>query len=557
MKPVDALLHILAEEGVRRIFGNPGTTELPLTDRLAEASDMDYLLGVHELAVVAMADGYARMTGRPSFVNLHVAAGTANGALGMLNASRSRTPMVLVAGQQDRRHLIQDPMLSGDTVGIASAVAKQAFDVQHAADLPVLLRRAFTLATTPPQGPVFLSVPMDLLAEDTDVPVPGRSTIAPPGPATGIAEAARLLTAARSPAIIAGDGVGRDGAVRELTELAEALGATVYPQPMHDGVNFPGTHPLLAPMPAPRNAAIRAALTGRDTVFVVGTHAFMPHHYTPGPAIPEGVTVLQLDTDPTEIGRNFAVRAGLVGAIAPTLAALTAALGPFPDRAERTAATGARIAAERAAVDAEALAAYGGSPLHPLAAAHAIAAGLPPGAVVVDEAITVGVHLRKVFRPDRPRSFVHTIGGGLGWGIGAAIGTRLGAPERPVVAVLGDGSAMFGLQGLWSAARYQVPVLFTVMNNGEYRTLKDTLDNERSRSTRLGRYVGLDLHPPDLDWRSAAAFFGVRAVRAQDAGDLREIVASAAELDAPLLVDVPVHAHETYVSREDPPTIKR
>jgi benzoylformate decarboxylase len=512
---------------------------------------VDYLLAAHELAAVAIADGYARMTRRPSFVNLHVAAGTANGAIGMLNASRSRTPMVLLAGQQDRRHLIQDPMLSGDLVGIASAVAKQVFDVQHAADLPVALRRAFALATTPPEGPVFLSVPMDLLAEDTDVPVPGRSTIARPGPASGIAEAARLLAAARNPAIVAGDGVGRDDAVRELTELAEALGATVYPQPMHDCVNFPGTHHLLAPMPAPRNAAIRAALAPHDIVFVVGTHAFMPHHYTPGPAIPEGATVLQLDTNPTEIGRNFAVRAGLVGAIAPTLAALTAALGPVPGAAERGGATGARTTADRAAVDAEALAAYRGSPLHPLAAAHAIVTGLPDGAVVVDEAITVGIQLRRVFRPDRPRSFVHTIGGGLGWGIGAAIGTRLGAPDRPVVAVLGDGSAMFGLQGLWSAARYRVPVLFAVMNNGEYRTLKDTLDNEKSRSTRLGRYVGLDLNPPALDWPAAARFFGIRAVRAETAGDLREIVATAADLDEPLLVDVPVLSHGI------PPTIER
>jgi benzoylformate decarboxylase len=194
-------------------------------------------------------------------------------------------------------------------------------------------------------------------------------------------------------------------------------------------------------------------------------------------------------------------------------------------------------------VDADALGRYGSAPLDPRAAAHAIAAGLPPGAVLVEEAITVGMQLRRVLRQDLPGSYVHTVGGGLGWGIGAAVGTRLGRPDRPVVAVLGDGCAMFGLQGLWSAAHYRVPVLFLVMNNGEYRTLKDTLDAAGSRSTAAGRYVGLDLAPPALDWSAAARLFGVRGLRVDNAAQLRDVVAGAAALDGPLLVDVPVRNH--------------
>src|SRR6185295_8212343 len=165
MTPIEALLFVLRSEGIDRVFGNPGTTELPFLDAL----DLPYVLGLHEGSVVAMADGYARATRRTAFVSLHVAAGLANGLIGLLNARRSRVPLVVTAGQQDRRHLLADPMLSGDLVGLARAATKSAVEVQHARDLPLLLRRAFAEAVRPPAGPVFLSIPMDLLDEETDV----------------------------------------------------------------------------------------------------------------------------------------------------------------------------------------------------------------------------------------------------------------------------------------------------------------------------------------------------------------------------------------------------
>jgi benzoylformate decarboxylase len=523
MNPMDAMLEVLRTEGVDKIFGNPGTTELPLIDALAKATDFEYVLAVQEHSAVAMADGYARATRRTAFVNLHVAAGLANGLIGMLNAKRSRTPMVVTAGQQDRRHLVEDPMLAGDLVGLAAAASKSAIEVHHARDLLVVLRRAFTLAAQPPAGPVFVSIPMDLLAEDVDVPVPARSPLAPLGPATGLDQAAWILAGAETPAIVAGDGVGRDGAVAQLVNLAERLGATVFHQPMHDWVNFPFTHPLHAGMLAPRNEAVREALTGHDVVLVVGCHAFSPHHYTPGPAIPGYTRVVQLDDDPAELGRNFAVELGLTGGIRASLTELVSQVGrrAHPVRATNPAADGTVLTTTR-------------TPLPPPVAAQAIASALPADAVVVDEAITFGIELRPLLRLTRPNSFVHTIGGGLGWGIGAAIGTRMARPDRPVVAVLGDGCAMFGLQGLWSAARYHVPVLFCVMNNGEYRTLKETL----AESYGPGPHPGLDLGR--MDWSKAALFFGIATRRVESDAELREVVASAGSLAEPLLVDVPL-----------------
>ena len=542
----EAMLRILREERVSTVFGNPGTTELPFTEALARDGGFEYVLGVQEGSVVAMADGYARATGRPAFVSLHAAGGLANGLVGLLNARRSRTPLVVTAGQQDRRHLIQDPMLCGDLPGLAGPAVKEVFDVHRAQDLPLLLRRAFAAAVRPPAGPVFLSVPMDLLAEDTPVELPRRSTLLPAGPAP-VDAAARLLSAAKAPAVVAGDGVGREGAVAELVAVAELLGASVFHQPMHDGVDFPGSHPLYAGGLVPVHAAIRAALDGHDVVFIVGCHAFTPHHYTPGPALPSEARVVQLDSDPAEPGRNLGVDVGLCGSIRPTLAALAAALAESPgladQAAERTVRAHAVHTARRAEHERSALNGYGDAPLDPAAAAHAIAANLPPDAVVVEEAITSGVQLRRFLRLDRPRSLVHTVGGGLGSGIGMAVGTRLGDPSRPVLAVLGDGCTLFGLQGLWSAARYRVPVTILVMNNGEYRTLKETLDSWTSRQTGDGAYVGLDLGSPRLDFAALAEFFGLRHARVEDTGQLADLVAKSAAADGPLLVDVPITSH--------------
>ncbi|XUL92545.1 thiamine pyrophosphate-binding protein [Streptomyces galilaeus] len=368
-RPAPALLDILHGEGVDRIFGNPGTTELPFLAALSEAEDApEYVLGVHEGAVVSMADGYARGTGRPAFVSLHIAAGLANGLIGLLNARRSRTPLVVTAGQQDRRHLQQDPMLSGDLLGLARPAAKATYDIQHARDLPLALRRAFAQARRPPAGPVFLSLPMDLLTEDTEVEVPARTAPPRPGPAAGLDRAAVLLGGAARPSIVAGDGVGREDAVAALVRTAEACGATVHHQPMADCLNFPATHPLYAGMLPPRHDAIRAALSAYDAVLIVGAHAFTPHHYSPGPALPPGIIVVQLDSDADEIGRNFPADAGLAGALAPSLHRLAELLREqVPDHTAkaRVLRAGERHTAERARAESAARAAYSAAPSRP------------------------------------------------------------------------------------------------------------------------------------------------------------------------------------------------
>ena len=522
------VLEILVDEGVDRVFGNPGTTELPLVDELVGDERLHYVLGLHEGPLVSMADGYARATGRTSFVNLHVAAGTANGLIGMLNALRSRTPMVVLAGQQDSRHLIQDPMLSGDLVGLATAASKWAVEARRSDEVPTLLRRAFREAATPPCGPVFVSVPMDLLTDEVADQAPMGTRLEPATPVFDLDRVVKLLLSGRRTAVVAGDGVGRGDAVVELVRLAESLGATVYHAPMNDRLDFPMDHPSYAGMLAPENTHIRERLDEHDVVLLAGARAFVPHHYSPEPAVGPDTRLVQVDDDPAVIGRNYHAEVGLVGDLRAILGSL----------ADAVLATGeARSSLDVGRVPPE-VPAHSGSPLSPRLAASTVAGNLPPGAVLVEEAITTGLLLREHLTLSEPGSFQHTVGGGLGWGIGAAVGTSLGRPTRRVVAALGDGCAMFGVQGLWTAAREQVPVTFVVFSNGEYRTLKQTL--ARTRGDRTDGFVGMDFGRPEIDWPGLAQSFGVAGVRVEGADELARMLSEATSADRPLLVEVPV-----------------
>ena len=327
MKAARRLIELAQSEGVDRVFGNPGTTELPFMDELARVPEFHYFLGLHEGTAVSMADGYARATGRPSFLNLHIAAGLAHGLANMLNARRARTPMVVTVGQQDRRHLIHDPMLGGDLLALAQGAFKDAVEVNQVADLPTLMRRAFLLAQTPPTGPVMVSIPVDVLEEEWDDPLPARTDVRELGVAEGVDDLAEALLGAGAPAIVAGDGVGRSGAVENLVALAESLGATVFHEPMYDCVDFPATHPLSAGMLPPVDALIQEKLAKHDAVFLVGSHAFSAHYFTEATPIPDRTRILQLDSDRTELGRNYPAEIALQGGIGPTIRALTRLIG--------------------------------------------------------------------------------------------------------------------------------------------------------------------------------------------------------------------------------------
>ena len=481
-RPALALLEILRGEGVDRVFGNPGTTELPFLAALMDAEDApEYVLGIHEGAVVSMADGYARATGRPAFVSLHIAAGLANGLIGLLNARRSRTPLVVMAGQQDRRHLQQDPMLSGDLD--RPRRARREGDLRRPAR-PRPAARACAAPSPSPYGrpPGRCSSPYPWTCSPRTPRSRSRPARRHPAPraAVGLDRAAVLLGAAARPVIVAGDGVGRENADRRARPDRRGL-RRARPPPADGRLPELPDHPppvrghaAAAPRRDPRrphavrHRAHRRGARVHPAPLQPGSRAAARHHgrtarLRPGrdrPQLPRRHRARRRPRAPRSTGSPSCCPSGL----------------PAHTAKARVLRASERHTAERNRTEAAARAAYSPAPLAPWAAAHAVARGLPPDAVVVEEAITVGLLLRRLVRLDRPGSYTHTVGGGLGWGIGAAVGRALAEPGRPVVAVLGDGCALFGLQGLWSAARSAAPVLFVVMNNGAYRTLQDTYE---------------------------------------------------------------------------------
>jgi benzoylformate decarboxylase len=533
VKAARRLIELAQSEGVDRVFGNPGTTELPFMDELAKVPEFHYYLGLHEGTAVSMADGYARATRRPSFLNLHIAAGLAHGLANMLNARRARTPMVVTVGQQDRRHLIQDPMLGGDLLALAQGAFKDAVEVNRVEDLPTLIRRAFLLSQTAPTGPVMVSIPVDILEEELDEPLPERTEVRGLGVAEGADELAEALLGAGAPAIVAGDGVGRAGAVDDLVALAEALGATVFHEPMYDCVDFPATHPLSAGMLPPVDALIQEKLSGHDAVFLVGSHAFSAHYYTDSVPIPERTQILQLDEDRAELGRNYPARIALHGGIGPTVRAITGIVSG------RCAEAEARIEAARKNQAApESAPASNGERMDPAAAAEALVAGLPEGTIMLEEAITTGLEVRRAFAASRPGSYHHSVGGALGWALGAGIGVKMARPDDPVVSVVGDGTAMYTIQGLWSAAHYDVPLVLVVMNNREYAACKRGID--RVVAGGGDSYVGMDLTDPEIDFIGLARSLGVEARSAEGTEELSAAVSEALASGAPTLIDAAV-----------------
>ena len=540
----DVLLDVLRRHGVVHLFGNPGSTELPLIDALAEADDLRYVLGLQEATVVGMADGYAQATGRPAFVNLHTSAGLGNAIGNLTNARSNRTPLVVTAGQQDYRHIVTDPLLSGPLVELAGGTVKWGHEVRTPAELGTVLHRAFHDAAHPPAGPVFVSLPMDQLDQEAGEP-PAVSTIDREAVAGGLEELAGLLTepGVGRVALVVGDAAAAWGAVPSVVALAEALGAPVHGAPLHGRGVFPPAHPLWKGMLAPAAAALAPVLGGYDRVFLIAEQAFTVYPYTPGPAVPPEVELLHLSPDPGQLGRAWPVRLGVAGHPRATLDALLPLVDARVDRqaaADALAQAATERAAEIDALETTAHERYGPAPIDPMAAAHALVRAFPPDTFVVDEAITTGVYVRGFHHWSEPGRYFFCTGGGLGWGMPAACGVSLGHDGAPVLCVVGDGSAMYSPQALWTAAAEQLPVVFAVVNNRQYKILKGYLQGMGGSAARTGRFVGMDLDDPPVDFVALARSMAIDATRVDSANDVGDAVKQALDRGGPHLLEVPI-----------------
>jgi benzoylformate decarboxylase len=520
----NAILDVLRAHNLTTWFGNPGSSELALLQDFPD--HFRYFLGLQEMVPVGMADAYAQITGRPALVNLHTAPGMGNAQGQLYNAFVNKTPLIVTAGNQRRTMQNQYCLLTNiEPTTVPRPFVKWAAEPAIACEAPAVLARAIHLATTPPMGPVFVSLPMDDMpvelddAQLTDIAVVrDRSVTSAKGfPAELAEQICARVESAKSPALIVGGDVERYGAWDAVIGLAERTQSSVWTAPLTGWSGFPEDHALYQGLLPPGAGWISHALAGHDLVVVIGAPVFRYYPRVPGPYLPEGASLIHITNDPDE-----AARAPVGDAIVADLRSAAEALFAAAKPSHRSAP------APRAPIpDVE----HAQIPLKPEALWTAVGRAAPPETLWVSEAGSNEVAITTSIRPGNPVSHLSAAGGGLGYGLPASVGAQLAAPDRPVVALMGDGSMHYAITALWSAARYHIPVTIVVASNAEYGVVKEFGVWEKTPGV-----PGLDL--PGLNVVATAASYGVDAHEAHTTDEVIELVKGGiADRERPTLIN--------------------
>ena len=546
MRGRQVFMDSLAAHGVERIFGNPGTTESPLLDSLQSYPQIEYVVALHEGIAAGAASFYAQASGKTGVVNLHVAPGLGN-AIGMMyGALKANSPMVVTAGQQDTRMRLRGPVLGYDLVAMAEPVTKWSVQVETADEMATIMQRAFKIANEAPAGPVFVSLPINVMEQDTEIAAMASAQVfdSPRPDPAGIAVMAEKIMAAQNPTIVVSDDVARAGAHDDLVALTEAMGASVWFEGIRHHAAFPNRHPnakAILPMDAD---AIRNTLGEADLVMLIGGPFFEEVWFTPGTPFPSGAAVLQVEETAARMSHNHTVDAGLVGHLPTSLAALAKALnaarGYQVAAKARNEALASESEAATAAYQARSQRAWDRDPMSMARTMAELRVGTPDGAVVVEEAITAGLDLAQAFEFATPGDYLSGRGGGIGQGLAGAIGAKVAQPDRPLLAVSGDGSAMYSIQALWSAAHHDLDIVFVILVNREYRILKHNLDTYRQRFDANSNqdYPQMNLDTPALDFVTMAKGMGIPGTVVSDPGQLAGAVKAAFSASGPHLIAV-------------------
>jgi benzoylformate decarboxylase len=547
-----ALVDVLRSQGVQYVFGIPGATEIHFMDALEQAPEIKYVLGLHEVVCAGMAEGYARASGRPGFLNLHTGPGLAAATPMLYNALAGKVPLVVTVGQNDSRLLQRDPHLSGDIVGTAKPFTKWATEITYACDLHAVLSRAFKMAMQSPMGPVLVSIPQDVLTQEFESAAKPCVDPRPGGPvglrmrpdAAALARAVETLADAKRPLLLVESGVARSGALAEVVEFAELTGCAVYQGWMAD-VNFPVHHPQYLGDFDQSCASAKQALQHADVLVAVGCSVFADSFFDADPPTLAGTKLIQIDDDPWEIGKNYPVDCGLQGDINTTLAELNAALvrAMSPAAREmarrRAEAIGARKSAALAKQQVEWDKERDAQPVAASRLMAELAALATPETVIVDDCWSSSGTLRTMLDLSRPQSYFRSRkGGSIGWGLPGALGVKLGAPDARVVAVVGDGSAAWSMQSLWTAARYDIPVTYVVLNNATYGQVKIVRRIVLGDYPLSQKHEGMELDRPVMDFSLLAQALGVEAERVARPTELGPALRKATESNNPRLVEV-------------------
>ena len=543
IKGGSAFLSLLKDEGVTHVFGNPGTTELPLMDALGKQSELPYILGLQESVVIGMADGFGRASGQLTSCNVHVAPGLGNAMGAIYNAAFTGTPIIITAGQQEQGHGLTEPVLYAPLVPIAAPLVKWAVEITRLEDMPRIVRRAAKVAMTPPTGPVFISLPGDVLLDEAGIElgsVTRIDTAVRPSDAA-IDRLADRLIAAKNPLIVAGNEIVTSDALAEAGQLASILGAPTYQQTVAYNVQFLSEHPAYMGALSREQAPIRKTLDPHDVLLFIGADVLRTSVASDVVPMPPGAAVFQIGLRDWEAGKNYPAEIALHADVRETLRALIPVLEQKGGAALKTTAAN-RLAelqdknwsARYPKARERALSLSGAVPIAPEWLTVNIVDALPEDAIIVNEALT-SMRALSSLRPHRHRYDYHgNASGGIGWGLPGAIGIQLAHPNRPVVCLSGDGSALYSIQALWTAAHLDLPITFVITNNKGYRILKQRLRAFHGSDTD----VGMDFVKPEIDFAGIARSFGVTAERITDPDAVRPALDAAMARSGPTLLDV-------------------
>jgi benzoylformate decarboxylase len=537
---------LLKDEGITHLFGNPGTTELPIMHALKDHPDLTYVMAMQESLVVAMADGFSRASGKLVACNVHVAPGLGNAMGSLFNAKFTGTPMILTAGQQEQGHGLMEPVLYGPLVQMAEPLVKWAVEVTRLEDLPRIVRRAAKIATTPPTGPVFISLPGDILNAEAGIEL-GRSTrvdtCVKPSDEALQALVARILKA-QHPVIITGDEIVKSDALQEAAQLAETLGCPAYQSSTPYGASFLSESPAFMGALTRLQKQVRETLAPYDLMIVLGADPLRMSVYSEIDPLPDGLSIVQVGLVDWDLAKNYGAEIAIKADVKETVRALIPALkaaggSALESRAKQGLAALAPknwTAKRRMLVD-QISKASDKSPIDADWLSLQMVEAMPDNAILVDEGLTSSRQMLAL-RPHRDRYGYHALAsGGIGWGLPASVGVSLANPDRPVVCYSGDGSSMYSIQSLWTAANHKLPLTFIIVNNGGYRIIKQRLLAFHGDD----HYVGMDFIDPPVDFTALAKSLGLEATKITDPAQLKSALKSAFSRPGAKLIEVVVN----------------
>lgn len=545
-----AIIEQLLADGITHMFGNPGTVEQGFLDVLKDFPDFKYILTLQETIAVGVADGYARGTKEPTIVQLHSGVGLGNGIGMMYQSKRGHAPLVVIAGEAGIRYDATDAQMAADLVAMAEPVTKWATRVVDPTSLLRVLRRAIKMASTPPMGPVFVCLPMDILDAPSEEPIFPTSrllTRTTPEPDT-LKLVAEKLAAAKNPMIIMGDGVAFSNAEAELARVAELTGAHVWGADCSEA-NIDNTHPLFQGLLGHMFGEHSKAITTQaDAVLIVGTYVFPEVFPALEGVFAEGAPIMHIDLNDYEIAKNFPVDIGMVADPKATLHALAGVIessfsdarkGESARRMQESAA--GKAAAHQKQVEAD-LAVKDEMPMHAATFFAELGANLPEDAIIFDEALTCSPDLTRYFPPRFRNTYFQTRGGSLGVGFPGAIGLKVAYADKTVVGVAGDGGSMYTIQSMWTAAHHNIGAKFIICNNQNYMLLKlNILQYWKERGIEEHEFpAAFSLKDPVMDFAAMAESMGVKAMRVEKPDQVADAVKQMLAHDGPFLIDLVV-----------------